>query len=155
MSSVRSGFRNPKTTSHHSTSGCLTTPQGTTQLQTSERVPWSDARSRQSGDSTSLAITRTCITRSAWARSAPTAASREELLPWFVGAAIPAALVTGPARTGGPTATTSRKHLLSRSVIGNQSNRRKNACQDKRNTAHNSQGRHSSRLAAKEGVLIS
>ena len=68
-----------------------------------------------------LAVTRPRITGPSWAGGAATAASREELLPWFGGTAIPTALVTGPTRAGGPTATSSREHLLSKGRTGDQS----------------------------------
>ena len=45
-----------------------------------------------------LAVPRPRITGPPWAGGAATASSREELLPWFGGAAVPTALVTGPTR---------------------------------------------------------
>ena len=79
------------------------------------------------------AVTRPRITGPSWAGGAATAASRKELLPWFVGTAIPTAFVTGSTRTGGPTATASREHLLSRCRTAEQSK----DCQSARQTSSN------------------
>ena len=65
------------------------------------------------------------------ARLVVTRTSREELLPWFVGAAIPAAFVTRPPWAGGPTAAASREHLLSKGRTGYQ----RKGCQDSRQTS--------------------
>jgi hypothetical protein len=82
-----------------------------------------------------LAVTRPRITGPSWAGGAATAASREELLPWFVGTAIPTALVTGTPWAGGSTATASRKHLLSRGRTGEQGKECQSACQTSSNDA--------------------
>jgi hypothetical protein len=120
-----------------------THPQGTTQPpppaeQPTEITAWSDAPLGESDPDESegsarLAVTRPRITGPSWAGGATTASSREELLPWFGGTAIPAALVTGTPWAGGPTTTASREHLLSKGRTGQESKE----CQGARQTSSN------------------
>ena len=121
----------------------LTHPQDTTQPpppaeQPTESTAWSGAPLEESDPDESegsarLAVSRPRITGTSWARGAATASSREELLPWFGGTAIPAPLVTRSTWAGGPTSSASREHLLSKGRTGHHSKK----CQGARQTSSN------------------
>ena len=125
-----------RTGADHATSGphpIATSRLGTHRERRRVRCSPSESDPDESEGSARLAVSRPRITGTSWARGAATASSREELLPWFGGTAIPAALVTRSTWAGSPTTTASREHLLSKGRTGHQSKK----CQGARQTSSN------------------